>query len=154
VIRGRKLVVRIYLIGLAQIAALALTLATAAQATRPQSVPHGEETWFLMDELASKAADRTALEARLRELKQRTGIDVELRDRTGAFVAASGPVRTHGPGTLRRTTALWRSRARSARGRWRASACHSRTLRSAEDESPLSSDREQRTGRPGDVRRG
>jgi two-component system OmpR family sensor kinase len=98
VIRGRKLVLRIYLIGLAQIAALAVTLALAREATRPQVGPRGEQTRFLIDELAARAADRAALEARLRELKERAGMTVELRDRSGAVIASSGSAR--GPHTF------------------------------------------------------
>ena len=97
-IRGRKLVLRIYLIGLAQIAALAVTFALARQATQPQERPRGEETRFLIDQLAANAADRATLEARLRELKERARMTVQLRDRSGAVVASSGTVR--GPRTF------------------------------------------------------
>ena len=96
--RHRRFVLRIYLIGLAQIAALAVTLALAREATRPQVGTRGEETRFLIDEITARAADRAALEARLRELKERTRMTVELRDRSGAVVASSGPV--HDPHTF------------------------------------------------------
>ena len=97
-IRGRKLVLRIYLIGLAQIAALAVTFALAREANEPPVSPRQEETRFLVDEIAAGAPDRAALEARLRELKERAGMTVELRDRSGAMVASSGPV--SGPRTF------------------------------------------------------
>jgi signal transduction histidine kinase len=98
VIRGRKLVLRIYLIGLAQIAALAVTFALAREAREPPVGPRGQETRFLIDEIAAGAADHAALEARLRELKERAGMTVELRDRSGAVVASSGVV--SGPRTF------------------------------------------------------
>ncbi|MCA1826481.1 MAG: HAMP domain-containing protein [Myxococcales bacterium] len=91
-IRGRKLVLRIYLIGLAQIAALAVTFALAREAREPPVTPREQETRFLVDEIAAAAPDRAALEARLRDLKERAGMTVELRDRSGAVVASSGPV--------------------------------------------------------------
>ena len=99
-IRGRRLVLRIYLIGLAQIAALAVTLAIAREASRPQTMPHRAEMRFLLDELAAQAPDRAALDARLRDLKQSTGIEAELRDHTGAVLGSSGPVPAHGSGTF------------------------------------------------------
>ena len=99
-IRGRRLVLRIYLIGLAQIAALAVTLAIAREASRPQTMPHRAEMRFLLDELAAQAPDGAALDARLRDLKQSTGIEAELRDHTGAVLGSSGPVPAHGPGTF------------------------------------------------------
>jgi signal transduction histidine kinase len=98
VIRGRKLVLRIYLIGLAQIAALAVTFALARQATQPQERPRAELTRFLIDQLTAGRKDRATLEARLRELKDRARMTVELRDRSGAVVASSGTVR--GPRTF------------------------------------------------------
>ena len=101
-IRGRKHVLRIYLIGLAQIAALAVTFALAREAREPPVSPRTEETRFLIDEIAAHAPNRDALEARLRELNVRTGVAVELRDRLGAVVASSGPVT--GPRTF---TADW-----------------------------------------------
>ena len=97
-IRGRKLVLRIYLIGLAQIAALAVTFALAREATEPPVGPRGQETRFLIDEIAAGSADHAALEARLRDLKERAGMTVELRDRSGAVVASSGLV--SGPRTF------------------------------------------------------
>ncbi len=68
-IRGRKLVLRIYLIGLAQIAALAVTFALAREAREPPVGPRGQETRFLIDEISAGAADHTALEVRLHELR-------------------------------------------------------------------------------------
>jgi two-component system OmpR family sensor kinase len=98
--RGRKLVLRIYLIGLAQMAALAATLAIV-RAARPEMPPsYAEERRFLIEEITSRAADPALLAARLRELKARTGIEVALLDRNGSVVAASGPVQTAGPGSV------------------------------------------------------
>ena len=87
-IRGRKLVLRIYLIGLAQIAALGVTFALAREAREPVG-PRVEETRFLIDQLAK---DPATLDARLRELNQQSGVAVELRDRSGAVIASTGSV--------------------------------------------------------------
>src|ERR1700737_4466084 len=86
-IRGSRLVLRIHAIGLAQVAALAAT--------------HAEERRFLIDEIAAHAGDRATLDARLRELRQRTGMEVLLQDHSGNVVAGSEPERRHGPGTLK-----------------------------------------------------
>jgi len=104
VIRLRRLVVRIYLIGLAQIAALAATLAIARETTRPaMAPPHAEEHRFLVEQLVGRERDPAALRKRLDELKARTAIEVALLDRSGSEVAASGTVRTRGPGTIQTT---------------------------------------------------
>jgi hypothetical protein len=89
VIRGGRLVLRIYAIGLGQVAALAAALAIAREANRRPAPPHADQTRFLVEEIAAHAQDRAALEARLRELKQRTGMDVLLEDRSGNRVAGA-----------------------------------------------------------------
>ena len=100
-IRGSRLVLRIYAIGLAQVAALAATLAIAREWGRGPPPPHAEERRFLIDEIAAHAGDRATLDARLRELRQRTGMEVLLQDHSGNVVAGSEPERRHGPGTLK-----------------------------------------------------
>jgi len=98
--RGGRLVLRIYLIGLAQIAALAATLAIAREWGRRPPPPHADQTRFLVEEIASHAADPAALDARLRELRQRTGMEVELRDRDGQVIAGSRGAHREGPGAF------------------------------------------------------
>ncbi|TMA46012.1 MAG: HAMP domain-containing histidine kinase [Deltaproteobacteria bacterium] len=100
VIGGGRLVLRIYAIGLGQVAALAAALAIAREANRRPAPPHAEQTRFLVEEIAAHAQDGAALEARLRELKQRTGMEVLLEDRSGNRVAGSASIRRRGPGTL------------------------------------------------------
>ncbi|HEY4731279.1 MAG TPA: HAMP domain-containing protein, partial [Myxococcales bacterium] len=100
-IRGSRLVLRIYAIGLAQVAALAATLAIAREWGRGPPPPHAEERRFLIDEIAAHAGDRATLDARLRELRQRTGMEVLLQDHSGNVVAGSEPERRHGPGTFK-----------------------------------------------------
>jgi signal transduction histidine kinase len=99
-IRGNRLVLRIYAIGLAQVAALAVTLAIAREWGRFQ-LPHAEEKRFLIDEIVTHAANRATLNARLRELRRRTGMEVLLQDHSGHVVAGSEPERRHGPGTFK-----------------------------------------------------
>ena len=100
-IRGSRLVLRIYAIGLAQVAALAATLAIAREWGRGPPPPHAEERRFLIDEIAAHAGDRATLDARLRELRHRTGMEVLLQDHSGNVVAGSEPERRHGPGTFK-----------------------------------------------------
>jgi len=100
-IRGSRLVLRIYAIGLAQVAALAATLAIAREWGRGPPAPHVEERRFLIDEIAAHAGDRATLDSRLRELRQRTGMEVLLLDHSGNAVAGSEPERRHGPGTFK-----------------------------------------------------
>jgi two-component system OmpR family sensor kinase len=99
-LRGGRLVLRIYAIGLAQIAALAATLAIAREWGRRPRPPHAEQTRFLLEEITSHAADTAALDARLRELRQRTGMEVQLRDHAGNVVAGIAPSHREGPGTF------------------------------------------------------
>jgi two-component system, OmpR family, sensor kinase len=100
-IRGSRLVLRIYAIGLAQVAALAATLAIAREWGRFPPPPHAEERRFLIDQIAAHARDRATLDARLRELRQRTGMEVLLQDHSGNVVAGSEPKHRHGPGTFK-----------------------------------------------------
>src|SRR5207248_11192134 len=76
----------------------------AREANRRPAPPHAELTRFLVEEIASRAPDAAALEARLRELKQRTGMEVLLEDRSGNRVAGSPAVRRRGPGAF---TTAW-----------------------------------------------
>src|SRR6202171_6722018 len=100
-IRGSRLVLRIYAIGLAQVAALAATLAIAREWGRGTPPQHAEERRVLIDKIAAHAGARAPLDARLRELRQRTGMEVLLQDHSGNVVAGSEPERRHGPGTLK-----------------------------------------------------
>src|SRR6267378_1670188 len=100
-IRGSRLVLRIYAIGLAQVAALAATLAIAREWGRGPPPPHAEERRFLIDEIAAHARNRATLDARLRELRRRTGMEVLLKDHSGNVLAGSEPERRHGPGTFK-----------------------------------------------------
>jgi signal transduction histidine kinase len=91
VIHGPRLVFRIYLIGLAQIVALAATLAISARATRSElPLPQADEGRFIVEQVPAKPSDPAALSARLRELQGRTGLGIVLLDATGKVVAASG----------------------------------------------------------------
>jgi signal transduction histidine kinase len=92
----RRLVLRIYLIGLAQIAALAIALGIAREATRPKTAPHVAETQFMLDEITAHSSEPKELQRRLQELNDRTGIRVELRDAKGGLVANTGPIRPEG----------------------------------------------------------
>ena len=103
---GGRLVLRIYGIGLAQIAALAATLAIAREAGRRSPPPHAAQTRFLVEEIVSHTSGRDALQARLDELERRTGIEVVLEDGSGNRVAGSASARRHGPGTF---TTRWAS---------------------------------------------
>jgi signal transduction histidine kinase len=101
-----RLVLRIYLIGLAQIAALAVTLAIAGRAVRaPMRMPEVESARYLVDDLTSRPFEPAALAQRLRELEQRTGIRVVLLDGRGSTVAASGSMT---PGESGSFVASWR----------------------------------------------
>jgi signal transduction histidine kinase len=105
VLQRPRLVLRIYLIGLAQLAALAVTLAIGAKATWLWAPPPPMEmARFIVEELTKQPADAGALALRLSDLKLRTGIDVTLLDGRGSAVAASGPMQTGGPGIL---TTAW-----------------------------------------------
>ena len=97
---GGRLGLRIYAIGLAQIAALAATLAIAREWGRRPRPPHAEQTRFLIEEITSHGADPTALDARLRELQQRTGMEVQLRDRSGNVIAGPASGHHEGPGAF------------------------------------------------------
>ena len=100
----RRLVFRIYLIGLAQIAALAATLSIAREATRPHTAPHMAETQFMLDEITAHSWDPRELQARLTQLQERTRIRVELRDTNGAMVATTGPL---APGGMPHAELTW-----------------------------------------------
>jgi two-component system OmpR family sensor kinase len=93
----RRLVFRIYLIGLAQMAALAATLSVVREASRPRVSPHIAETQFLLSQLTANTLDPKELQTRLADLHQRTGLGVELKDKRGALVAATGALNTQGP---------------------------------------------------------
>jgi two-component system OmpR family sensor kinase len=99
-----RLVLRIYLIGLAQIAALTATLAIAREATRPHTAPHIAETQFMLDEITSHSAEPAELQRRLAELFERTRIRVELRDARGTLVANTGPLT---PGGVPHAALTW-----------------------------------------------
>jgi len=92
----RRLVIRIYLIGLAQIAALGLTLQLAREAMRPHEAPHVAETQFMLDEITAHSSDPKELQAQLDRLLERTRIRTELYDADGEMVATTGPLDPHG----------------------------------------------------------
>jgi two-component system, OmpR family, sensor kinase len=92
----KRLVFRIYLIGLAQMAALAVTLNVVREASRSRS-PHLAETRYLISLVTAGTVDPKELQKRLADLHQSTLVDVELRDKQGALVAATGPLNTQGP---------------------------------------------------------
>src|ERR1700682_5806202 len=94
--RGR-LVLRIYAIGLAQVAALAATLAIAREWGRRPRPPHLAQIRFLIEEIASHADGPAALDVRLRELRQRTGMEVQLQDRSGHAIAGTAATHRRGP---------------------------------------------------------
>jgi signal transduction histidine kinase len=96
--RGR-LVLRIYAIGLAQVAALVATLAIAREWGRRMRPPHAEQIRFLIEEIASHADGPAALDVRLRELRQRTGMEVLLQDRSGNAIAGTTAAHRRGPFT-------------------------------------------------------
>ena len=104
----KRLVLRIYLIGLAQIAALAATLYIAREATRPRNFPHAAETQFLIDQVLDQAAEPKELQARLDQLLEHTRIRVELLDKSGKAVASTQPA---GPPTFLHTEMTWRGGA-------------------------------------------
>jgi two-component system, OmpR family, sensor kinase len=92
----KRLVFRIYLIGLAQMAALAVTLNVVREASRPRS-PHVAETRYLISLVTAGTLDPKELQQRLADLHQSTSVDVELRDKQGQLLAATGPLNTQGP---------------------------------------------------------
>ncbi|HEX4386138.1 MAG TPA: HAMP domain-containing sensor histidine kinase [Myxococcales bacterium] len=104
----KRLVLRIYLIGLAQIAALAATLYVAREATRPRNFPHAAETQFLLDQSLDQLTEPQDLQARLQLLLDHTRIRVELTDKSGKVVASTQPV---GPTTFLHTEMTWRGGA-------------------------------------------
>ncbi|HEY2030863.1 MAG TPA: HAMP domain-containing sensor histidine kinase [Myxococcales bacterium] len=92
----RRLVIRIYLIGLAQIAALGLTLQFAHEAMRPRAAPHMAETQFMLDQITAHSSEPKELQAQLDRLLDRTRIRTELYDANGDVVATTGPLDPHG----------------------------------------------------------
>jgi signal transduction histidine kinase len=92
----RRLVFRIYVIGLAQFAALAVALWIAREATRPRHAPHIAETQFMLDGITAHVSDPRALQAELDRLHERTRIRVVLYDKTGVQVASTGPMIQNG----------------------------------------------------------
>jgi two-component system OmpR family sensor kinase len=101
----KRLVLRIYLIGLAQIAALAATLYIAREATRPRNFPHAAETQFLLDQSLDQLAEPKELQDRLQLILDHTRIRVELTGQDGKVVASTQPV---GPTTFLHTEMTWR----------------------------------------------
>jgi len=77
------------------------TLAIAREWGRGPPPPHAEERRFLIDEIAAHAGDRATLDARLRELRQRTGMESFSRTTRENLLAGSEPERRHGPGTFK-----------------------------------------------------
>jgi signal transduction histidine kinase len=92
----RRLVFRIYVVGLAQFAALAVALWIVREATRPRHAPHIAETQFMLDGITARTSDPKALQAELDRLRERTRIRVVLYDKAGDPVASTGPMVQNG----------------------------------------------------------
>jgi two-component system OmpR family sensor kinase len=109
-VKGPRLVLRIYLIGLAQVAALAVVLAIVHDIDRPErrrAPPDLKLAQYVVEDVIADTHDPAMLQSRMQSLKERTGLAVTLRDRGGQILASTGAEQPRrGPGHFEFDTAL------------------------------------------------
>ena len=105
-----RLVLRIYLIGLAQVAALAAALAIVRDLDRPErrrAPPDLKLAQYVVEDVIAGTGDPAVLQVRLQGLKEQVGLAVTLRDPQGKIIASTGAERPRpGPGHFEFDTAL------------------------------------------------
>ncbi|MFL5408283.1 MAG: sensor histidine kinase [Myxococcales bacterium] len=96
-----RLVLRIYLIGLAQVAALGIALAIVHDIDRERrrAPPDLKLAQYVVEDVIGGARDPAELQARLQGLKEQIGLAVTIRDREARILASTGAEqRGRGPG--------------------------------------------------------
>src|SRR5205823_535425 len=105
-----RLVLRISLIGLAQVAALAAALAIVRDLDRPErrrAPPDLKLAQYVVEDVIAGTGDPAVLQVRLQGLKEQVGLAVTLRDPQGKIIASTGAERPRpGPGHFEFDTAL------------------------------------------------
>jgi two-component system, OmpR family, sensor kinase len=109
-VKRPRLVLRIYLIGLAQVGALAFALAIVRdleRAERRRAPPDLKLAQYVVEDVIAGTRDPAVLQTRLQGLKEEVGLAVTLRDPQGRILASTGarPPRP-GPGRFEFDTAL------------------------------------------------
>jgi len=109
-VKRPRLVLRIYLIGLAQVAALAAALAIVRDLDRPErrrAPPDLKLAQYVVEDVIAGTGDPAVLQVRLQGLKEQVGLAVTLRDPQGKIIASTGAERPRpGPGHFEFDTAL------------------------------------------------
>jgi signal transduction histidine kinase len=109
-VKRPRLVLRIYLIGLAQVAALGVALAIVRDLDRPErrrAAPDLKLAQYVVEDVIAGTRDPAVLQARLQGLKEQVGLAVTLRDPEGRILASTGAEQPRpGPGHFEFDTAL------------------------------------------------
>jgi signal transduction histidine kinase len=109
-VKRPRLVLRIYLIGLAQVAALGFALAIVRDLDRPErrrAPPDLKLAQYVVEDVIAGTADPAILQTRLQSLKEQVGLAVTLRDPQGKILASTGAEQSRqGPGHFEFATAL------------------------------------------------
>jgi len=101
-VKRPRLVLRIYLIGLAQVAALGIALAIVHDIDRERrrAPPDLKLAQYVVEDVIGGARDPAELQARLQGLKEQIGLAVTIRDREARILASTGRSNEDGdPGT-------------------------------------------------------
>jgi signal transduction histidine kinase len=108
-VKRPPLVLRIYLIGLAQVAALGVALAIVHDLERPErrrAAPDLKLAQYVVEDVIAGTRDPAVLQQRLQGLKEEVGLAVTLRDPQGRILASTGAEPRRGPGHFEFDTAL------------------------------------------------
>jgi len=109
-VKRPPLVLRIYLIGLAQVAALGVALAIVHDLERPErrrAAPDLKLAQYVVEDVIAGTRDPAVLQQRLQGLKEEVGLAVTLRDPQGRILASTGADKPRpGPGHFEFDTAL------------------------------------------------
>jgi two-component system, OmpR family, sensor kinase len=111
-VKRPRLVLRIYLIGLAQVAALLFALAIVRDVDRSErrrAPPDLKLAQYVVEDVIAGTSDPAVLQARLQGLKEQVGLAVTLRDPQGKILASTGAEQSRqGPGHFEFDTAVGR----------------------------------------------
>jgi len=109
-VKRPRLVLRIYLIGLAQVAALGIALAIVHDIDRPErrrAPPDLKLAQYVVEDVIGGARDAAELQTRLQGLKEQIGLAVTIRDRESRILASTGAEqRGRGPGHFEFDTSM------------------------------------------------
>jgi len=109
-VKRPRLVLRIYLIGIAQVAVVIAALAIVHDLDRPErrrAAPDLKLAQYVVEDVIAGTSDPAVLQTRLQGLQQTVGLAVTLRDPGGRILASTGAERPRpGPGHFEFDTAL------------------------------------------------